>query len=46
MNCLEDIIGSKTQSRSSSCFHDFMNGGQAPDSIKDLSAVISGYFRF
>ena len=46
VNCLENKRGIKPQSRSSFCFDGFMKGGQAPDSIKDLSAVISGYFRF
>ena len=41
-NCLDDKIGIRSQS----CCSDFMKGGQAPDSIKGSSAVISGYFLF
>ena len=46
VKCLDDKMGIRSQSRSSSCFIAFMKGGQVPDSIKSLSAVISEYFLF
>ena len=47
MNCLEDKIGIKSQSRSSSCFDGFMKGGQAPDSIKGFCRrLCQGVFVF
>ena len=46
VNCFDERIGTNSQSLSSSCLIGFIKGGQAPDSIKGLSAVISGYFLF
>ena len=41
VSCLDDKMGIRSQSRCSTSFNGFMKGGQAPDSIKGLSAVIS-----